>query len=155
MFTLYVQKNCLKVTPSADPVESVTDGRGALRINTSGQRPGLSRPNNLRPASSRAEPVGANTVCNRAWSFERVQGFELETIAKRRRRVSSRQACQELCLGEKEFSCRLVATTNSFSTKLEQKKTFAFCSVIVWHTHLSLLLSKQSCFTCVRHLTSK
>lgn len=109
VFTLYVQKNCLRVTVGGtDPVaESVTDGRGALRIAPA--PPGLrSNPtrNQLRPATSRAEPVGANTLCNRAWSFERVQGYELETAAKRRRRVANRQACEELCLGEREFTCR-------------------------------------------------
>lgn len=108
VFTLYVQKNCLRVTVGAtDSADSLTDSRGALRITAqnSGQR------NPLRPQrlpTSRAEPVGANTVCNRAWSFERVQGYELETLAKRRRRVVSRQACEELCLGEREFTCRSV-----------------------------------------------
>ena len=106
VFTLYVQKNCLKITPATDPAESVTDGRGALRININGQR-NAQRPGQ-RPLTSRAEPVGANTVCSRAWSFERVQGYELDTLAKRRRRVASRQACQELCLGEREFTCRSV-----------------------------------------------
>lgn len=109
VFTLYVQKNCLRVTiGGTDPVaESVTDGRGALRIAPA--PPGLRnnpQRNQLRPATSRAEPVGANTLCNRAWSFERVQGYELETAAKRRRRVANRQACEELCLGEREFTCR-------------------------------------------------
>ena len=116
VFTLYVQKNCLKITPSADPAESVTDGRGALRINLSGQR-NAARPGQ-KPASFRAEPVGANTVCSRAWSFERVQGYELDTLPKRRRRVASRQACEELCLGEREFTCRSV----SFSKKKLFKK---------------------------------
>ena len=104
VFTLYVQKNCLKVTPSADATESVTDGRGALRISAGGQR-NPARPQQRLP-SSRAEPVGANTICNRAWSFERVQGYELETLAKRRRRVANRQACEEICLGERDFVCR-------------------------------------------------
>lgn len=108
VFTLYVQKNCLKISPVTDPAaESVTDSRGALRINVNGQR-SAQRPA-VRPAQGRAEPVGANTICSRAWSFERVQGFELETAAKRRRRVATRQACEELCLGEKEFTCRSVA----------------------------------------------
>jgi len=98
VFTLYVQKNCLKVTPSADPTESVTDGRGALRLNANAQR----------LPTSRAEPVGAQTICDRAWSFERVQGYELETLAKRRKRVPNRQACEELCLGERGFICRSV-----------------------------------------------
>lgn len=110
VFTLYVQKNCLRITVgSTEPVESITDGRGALRISPAS--PGQRNP--LRPQrlpTSRAEPVGANTVCNRAWSFERVQGYELETLAKRRRRVANRQACEELCLGEREFTCRSVNT---------------------------------------------
>lgn len=89
-----------------EPVESITDGRGALRISPPSQRNPALRPQ--RVPTSRAEPVGANTVCNRAWSFERVQGYELETLAKRRRRVANRQACEELCLGEREFTCRWV-----------------------------------------------
>lgn len=107
VFTIYVQKNCLRVTPSNEQVESVTDGRGALRISpatSQGARNPL-RPAQ-RPATSRAEPVGAQALCNRAWSFERIQGYELETLAKRRRRVANRQACEELCLGEREFTCR-------------------------------------------------
>lgn len=110
VFTLYVQKNCLRITPSSDTAESVTDGRGALRISPSGGVAGGQR-SPLRPQrqpTSRAEAVGANTICNRAWSFERVQGFELEAVAKRRRRVANRQACEELCLGERDFTCRLV-----------------------------------------------
>lgn len=107
VFTLYVQKNCLRITVGpTEPVESITDGRGALRISPPSQRNPALRPQ--RVPTSRAEPVGANTVCNRAWSFERVQGYELETLAKRRRRVANRQACEELCLGEREFTCRWV-----------------------------------------------
>ena len=109
VFTLYVQKNCLRITPSSDAAESVTDGRGALRISPSGAAGGQRSP--LRPQrqpTSRAEAVGANTICNRAWSFERVQGFELESVTKRRRRVANRQACEEFCLGERDFTCRLV-----------------------------------------------
>ena len=110
VFTLYVQKNCLKVTPSADPTESVTDGRGALRLNANAQR----------LPTSRAEPVGAQTICDRAWSFERVQGYELETLAKRRKRVPNRQACEELCLGERGFICRCVLISH-FSFRLPLK----------------------------------
>lgn len=107
VFTLYVQKNCLRITVGpTEPVESITDGRGALRISPPSQRNSPLRPQRL--PTSRAEPVGANTVCNRAWSFERVQGYELEALAKRRRRVANRQACEELCLGEREFTCRSV-----------------------------------------------
>ena len=113
VFTLYVQKNCLRITVGpTEPVESITDGRGALRISPPSQRNPALRPQ--RVPTSRAEPVGANTVCNRAWSFERVQGYELETLAKRRRRVANRQACEELCLGEREFTCRLVGFLLSF-----------------------------------------
>lgn len=111
VFTLYVQKNCLRITVGpTEPVESITDGRGALRISPPSQRNSPLRPQRL--PTSRAEPVGANTVCNRAWSFERVQGYELEALAKRRRRVANRQACEELCLGEREFTCRSVNFNN-------------------------------------------
>lgn len=106
VFTLYVQKNCLKVTPSADPTESVTDGRGALRLDVNGRRDTAASIQKL--PTSRAEPVGAQTICDRAWSFERVQGYELETLPKRRRRVTNRQECQELCLGERSFVCRSI-----------------------------------------------
>ena len=123
VFTLYVQKNCLRITVGpTEPVESITDGRGALRISpaSAGQR------NPLRPQrlpTSRAEPVGANTVCNRAWSFERVQGYELETLAKRRRRVANRQACEELCLGEREFTCRSVPFRFSIICESVERQT--------------------------------
>ena len=116
VFTLYVQKNCLKVTPSADPTESVTDGRGALRLDANGRS---EAPGSLQKLpSSRADPVGAQSICNRAWSFERVQGFELETLPKRRRRVDNRQACQELCLGERSFVCRYVASISNHTANL-------------------------------------
>ncbi|KAK4326850.1 hypothetical protein Pmani_002650 [Petrolisthes manimaculis] len=44
--------------------------------------------------------------CDRAWSFERVMGFELDGYSKRSQRVNSRQECQVLCLDEQEFPCR-------------------------------------------------
>jgi len=44
--------------------------------------------------------------CDRAWSFERVMGYELEGFSKKRQRVATREDCQELCLNEKSFPCR-------------------------------------------------
>ncbi|XP_066975682.1 uncharacterized protein [Macrobrachium rosenbergii] len=67
VFTLYVQKNCLRNAPS----------------------------------------------CDRAWSFERVMGFELSGFTKKRRRVSNREECQALCLSESEFPCRSANFNNA------------------------------------------
>ncbi|XP_067008663.2 uncharacterized protein [Anabrus simplex] len=44
--------------------------------------------------------------CERAWCFDRVQGYRLEGHAKKQHTANSRQECLELCLGEREFSCR-------------------------------------------------
>jgi len=48
----------------------------------------------------------ANHNCDRAWSFERVMGYQLDGFSKKSRQVSTREDCQELCLSEKEFPCR-------------------------------------------------
>ena len=45
-------------------------------------------------------------VCDRAWAFEKVDGFAMDKYAKKRGRVSSRQNCEMLCMAEKEFPCR-------------------------------------------------
>lgn len=44
--------------------------------------------------------------CERAWCFDRVQGYKLKGFSKKKQAVASRQDCLELCLGEREFSCR-------------------------------------------------
>lgn len=44
--------------------------------------------------------------CERAWCFDRVQGYRLKGFGKKNLTASSRQDCLELCLGEREFSCR-------------------------------------------------
>lgn len=44
--------------------------------------------------------------CERAWCFDRVQGYKLKGFAKKNQTAASRQDCLELCLGEREFSCR-------------------------------------------------
>ena len=45
-------------------------------------------------------------TCERAWTFEKVEGFAMDKYAKKRGRVSSRQNCEMLCLTETEFPCR-------------------------------------------------
>eukprot|EP00095_Tigriopus_kingsejongensis_P007697 maker-scaffold142_size315517-snap-gene-1.10 protein:Tk07697 transcript:maker-scaffold142_size315517-snap-gene-1.10-mRNA-1 annotation:"hypothetical protein DAPPUDRAFT_214208" len=52
--------------------------------------------------------------CERAWTFEKVDGFAMDKYAKKRGRVSSRLNCEMLCLAEKEFPCRS-ATYNAVS----------------------------------------
>lgn len=44
--------------------------------------------------------------CERAWCFDRVQGYKLKGFSKKKQPAASRQDCLELCLGEREFSCR-------------------------------------------------
>lgn len=44
--------------------------------------------------------------CERAWCFDRVQGYKLKGFGKKKQAATSRQDCLELCLGEREFSCR-------------------------------------------------
>ncbi|XP_050714684.1 uncharacterized protein LOC126997559 [Eriocheir sinensis] len=52
-------------------------------------------------------------ACDRAWSFERVMGFELAGYAKRNTRVGTRQECEILCLQEQDFPCRSANFNNS------------------------------------------
>uniref|UniRef100_A0A0K2U2F7 Putative LOC100169340 [Acyrthosiphon pisum] n=1 Tax=Lepeophtheirus salmonis TaxID=72036 RepID=A0A0K2U2F7_LEPSM len=44
--------------------------------------------------------------CKRAWSFEKIDGYSLETYAKKRIISSGRSNCEELCLLERDFPCR-------------------------------------------------
>jgi len=44
--------------------------------------------------------------CQRAWTFERVAGYEMKTRPRRRLKVASKEHCMEACLGEREFECR-------------------------------------------------
>lgn len=44
--------------------------------------------------------------CERAWCFDRVQGYKLKGFSKKKQPATSRQDCLELCLGERDFSCR-------------------------------------------------
>jgi len=50
-------------------------------------------------------PPGAPS-CQRAWTFESVQGYALDKYAKKRGRVPSRENCMALCMSEKDFPCR-------------------------------------------------
>ncbi|KAI4503186.1 hypothetical protein M0802_001408 [Mischocyttarus mexicanus] len=45
--------------------------------------------------------------CERAWCIDRVQGHRLQGHARRTMSASSRQHCLELCLGERDFLCRI------------------------------------------------
>lgn len=44
--------------------------------------------------------------CEKAWCFDRVQGYRLNGYIKKKVTATSRQDCLEMCLGEREFSCR-------------------------------------------------
>ena len=44
--------------------------------------------------------------CNRAWSFERVIGHELQTFEMKKEQVTSIVECMKLCLNENSFVCR-------------------------------------------------
>ncbi|KAG8337888.1 hypothetical protein J6590_012438 [Homalodisca vitripennis] len=44
--------------------------------------------------------------CERAWCFDRVQGYKLSGYDKKHQTTGTRQDCLELCLGEREFTCR-------------------------------------------------
>ena len=45
--------------------------------------------------------------CNRAWTFESVEGFSMEKFARKRGQVTSRNNCMALCRNNNEFPCRL------------------------------------------------
>ncbi|GAB6029742.1 hypothetical protein CHUAL_005458 [Chamberlinius hualienensis] len=49
---------------------------------------------------------GSRKCQRRGWAFERVSGYQLNGVTKKRQRVATRQACEELCLQETEFLCR-------------------------------------------------
>lgn len=44
--------------------------------------------------------------CDRAWTFEKVDGFAIDKYARKQGKVSSRENCEMLCLVEQEFTCR-------------------------------------------------
>jgi hypothetical protein len=44
--------------------------------------------------------------CEKAWCFDRVQGYKLQSYSKKKHPATSRQECLEMCLGEREFTCR-------------------------------------------------
>lgn len=44
--------------------------------------------------------------CQRAWTFERVAGYEMKGRPRRRLKLGSRELCMEACLTEREFECR-------------------------------------------------
>ncbi|GLH02153.1 Uncharacterized protein GBIM_08192 [Gryllus bimaculatus] len=44
--------------------------------------------------------------CERAWCFDRVQGYRLKDYSKKSINTGARQECLELCLGERDFPCR-------------------------------------------------
>ncbi|KAH9366355.1 hypothetical protein HPB48_006193 [Haemaphysalis longicornis] len=44
--------------------------------------------------------------CGRDWVFERVTGYALRDLARKRLRAISREECMDLCLDETEFACR-------------------------------------------------
>lgn len=46
------------------------------------------------------------SVCDAAWSFDRVMNHQLDTEIRKRGQVESRQQCMELCLAEVDFECR-------------------------------------------------
>lgn len=44
--------------------------------------------------------------CEKAWCFDRVQGYRLQGFSRKKHPATSRQECLELCMGEREFTCR-------------------------------------------------
>ena len=49
----------------------------------------------------------AGPVCEKAWIYERVPGFELAGYDDRiENNILTRKECQELCLAEKSLPCR-------------------------------------------------
>ncbi|KAL3221260.1 hypothetical protein MRX96_029592 [Rhipicephalus microplus] len=44
--------------------------------------------------------------CNRDWAFERVTGYALRDLARKRLHAVAREECMDLCLDETEFQCR-------------------------------------------------
>jgi len=47
--------------------------------------------------------------CNRAWSFESVQGYAMSDYTRKKGRVPSRESCMALCKAETGFTCRSVS----------------------------------------------
>lgn len=44
--------------------------------------------------------------CQRAWTFERVAGYEMKTRPKRKLKLVTKEQCMEACLTERDFECR-------------------------------------------------
>ncbi|XP_049514565.1 uncharacterized protein LOC119432743 isoform X2 [Dermacentor silvarum] len=44
--------------------------------------------------------------CSRDWAFERVTGYTLRDLARKRLHAVAREECMDLCLDETEFQCR-------------------------------------------------
>lgn len=44
--------------------------------------------------------------CQRAWTFERVAGYEMKTRPKRKLKLVTKEHCMEACLIERDFECR-------------------------------------------------
>jgi len=44
--------------------------------------------------------------CEKAWCFDRVQGYRLQGFSRKKHPATSRQECLEMCMGEREFTCR-------------------------------------------------
>jgi hypothetical protein len=51
-------------------------------------------------------------ACNHGWAFERVKGYELKRMDKKKLKVLSREECMQLCLNETDFECRSVNYDN-------------------------------------------
>ena len=62
-----------------------------------------------------AQKVCLSSHCDRAWDYERVLDYKLKSgvteIVKKQRKTGSRTSCMELCLSERDFTCRLVTFT--------------------------------------------
>jgi len=58
---------------------------------------------------SRFQQTGANNkTCDKSWSFEKVDGYELKGYEKKLIKSVSKKECLQLCLLETQFECRSV-----------------------------------------------
>ncbi|KAK2719667.1 uncharacterized protein LOC136037301 [Artemia franciscana] len=130
VFTIYVQKNCLGARPDgpvALPVISTTRGQSSIQttVNTffADATEEATEPitEDTSPQVRRRKKQGRSEMpsCDRAWSFERVLGYELRAAAKKTVRVASRQDCEEVCLRETDFECR----SANFNTNTQECST--------------------------------
>ncbi|KAK7603071.1 hypothetical protein V9T40_003070 [Parthenolecanium corni] len=60
--------------------------------------------------------------CEKAWCFDRVQGYRLNGYVKKKVTATSRQDCLEMCLGEREFACRRCVSFRSLKVIKEDEK---------------------------------